>query len=936
MKYSIGVDLGTTNCALASVLLADPKSQSQAFSIPQWKAPGVIGKAETVPSFLFRPLASESDSFGNEAWIAGDYARKMAGERPDAVAHSAKSWLCHHSVDRTRPILPWNPGASHETEKISPVAAATCLLKHLRKSWDESVAGIDPEAVFRNQRITITVPASFDSVARKLTIQAAFEAGYPDDIRLLEEPQAAFYRWLEQHPEPTAMTDRLPALSNEGQRVLVVDVGGGTSDFSLFKVEIVGADGKLKIKREAVSDHILLGGDNIDLALAHLVEPRLSPGQSSSALSSSQWSYLVSFCRDLKEKLLTADEADLGVGSYRVSVPAKGSGLMAGTLSASINAKDVHDLLFKGFFKRCRSVEKPEQHHTALREMGLPYAKDSAILRHLVAFLRDRPKVDAVLFNGGTMNSSLICDRVVEQITEWQEGKKPAVLENRETDLAVARGAAYFGAGGQSRPGARIEAGSPRAVYLEVEGEPSSDPSEDSLPRTLLCLLPHGTASETSVIVSKPELYLRLNTRVSFQTWQSTRHESDLPGTLVPFDREGFNPLPPLLTIAEIPSTIKGENLEQIPVELSSKLNALGLVEVECVSKDPGLRLSWPLEFDLRGDRPAITDGKATTGGQTTKKSFGVSKDRFDRASKRLVSLFEKKAKDRDQLTPTQGFKSLEEDLGLPKQQWNGALVRGMWTTLESTFVNRSTSVEHEETWISMAGFLLRPGYGAPLDEHRIQSLWRLAEQGTAFPNKRIKIQSYILWRRVAGGLSSARQSELIQPELGRLKIAKSPPGDLIQLVGSLERLPLDLKQELAADFIERSLEQMQKGGHASPYLIALNGLMSRIPLYAGPECVLPPELVEQAFQAFGKTDWSSPRYVMELRSLFLRAARLTGDRQLDVSKPLAKKIAAKLVKAGASQQKVTSLIAVIPMSVNDRTQQFGESLPAGLVLGEA
>ncbi|MDA7510169.1 hsp70 family protein [bacterium] len=935
MKYSIGIDLGTTNCALASVLLADPNSKSQPFSIPQWNAPGVVGDAETLPSFLFRPMPSEADSFGKESWIVGDYARKMAGDRPDAVAHSAKSWLCHHTVDRTRPILPWNPGEAQESEKISPVAAATCLLKHVRKSWDGSNGISDSDAVFRKQRITITVPASFDSVAQKLTLQAAFDAGYPDDIRLLEEPQAAFYRWLEQHPESDALTERLPALVENGQHVLVVDVGGGTSDFSLFKIELIGPERKLVIKREAVSDHILLGGDNIDLALAHLVEPRLNPSESSSALSSKQWSYLVSFCRDLKERVLSNEESDFGADSYNVSVPAKGSGLMAGTLTTSIDAKDVHDLLFRGFFQRCRAVEKPDQHHSALREMGLPYAKDSAILRHLAAFLNKRPTVDAVLFNGGTMKSSQICDRVVEQIAEWQEGKMPVVLENLETDLSVARGAAYYGAGGQSRPGTRIEAGAARAVYLEVEGESSGDRSEKPLPRTLLCLLPRGTASETNVIVSKPELHLRLNTRVSFQTWQSTRHESDLPGALVPFDGEEFQPLPPLLTIAEIPPSIEGRTVDQVPVELKSQLNALGLVEVECVSKAPDLAYSWPLEFDLRGDRSDLAGGTTSNEGASPNLNFGVPEDRFVRAAKRLVSLFKKTSKVRDQVTPTQGFKSLEKALEIPKQQWNGALVRGLWASLEATYDTRSKSVEHEETWISMAGFLLRPGYGAPLDEHRIQSLWRLGEEGTAFPNKRIKIQTYVLWRRVAGGLSRARQCEIIEPELSRLKVAKSPPSDLIQLVGSLERLPLELKQELASSFIERSAELIRGGGHASPYLIALNGLLSRIPLYAGPECVLPAEIVEQAFRAFEKIEWSGAQYVIELRSLFLRAARLTGNRHLDVSRSIARKIAAKLVSAGATNQKVAPLVDVIPLSVNDRTQQFGESLPAGLVLGE-
>ena len=301
-RFSIGIDLGTTNCALAFVSL-DDEARSKIFDVPQWDTLSAIAESPALPSFLYLPddaAAAQTGKAGNEEWIVGRFARKKAAESPGRVAHSAKSWLCHHTSDRSARSLPWGSDKIARNSKISPVRASALILNHLKRAWNTRFADAGTDFEFNRQAITVTVPASFDAAAQRLTLTAALEAGFPETLHLLEEPQAAFYRWLEQHDFATDVESKLPNATEGRYRVLVVDIGGGTSDFSLFEFRSDRCGPAPKIKREAVGDHILLGGDNVDLAIAHFLEPRLIGERGK--LSGTQWDDLVARCRDLKEK----------------------------------------------------------------------------------------------------------------------------------------------------------------------------------------------------------------------------------------------------------------------------------------------------------------------------------------------------------------------------------------------------------------------------------------------------------------------------------------------------------------------------------------------------------------------------------------------------------------------------------------------------------
>src|SRR3954454_20446309 len=442
-RFSIGIDLGTTNSALAYVPLVGGELPG-ALAIPQWETAATVVEAPTLPSFLYLPedaLAAQLGGkvTGAQGWIAGRLARRRAGEMPGRVVRSAKSWLCHHTADRSAPILPWGSEELVPAQKISPVRAAAFILNHLRGAWDSHFARSG--CAFDDQEITITVPASFDAAAQRLTLNAAEEAGFPGDVRLLEEPQAAFYCWLEQYSATDPLWERLASHGAEPRHVLIVDIGGGTSDFSVFELQ-PGPPGAIpNIRRVAVSEHILLGGDNIDLALAVLLEPRLvgERGQ----ISGPQWDHLVASCRDLKEQALSGTASP--EQQFVVALPGRGSSLVGAAQTATLARDEVERLVLDGFFPACDASARPYRTQAGLRDWGLPYAADSAVTRHLADFLRGRPRVDFVLFNGGTLHSAVVRQRLLEQVAAWQGGTRPMELENSEPDLAVARGAARFG-----------------------------------------------------------------------------------------------------------------------------------------------------------------------------------------------------------------------------------------------------------------------------------------------------------------------------------------------------------------------------------------------------------------------------------------------------------------------------------------------------------
>jgi molecular chaperone DnaK (HSP70) len=905
-RYSIGIDLGTTNSALAFVPL-DRDARSEILPIPQFEGPGVIADAATLPSFLYLPDEGAQ-------WFVGRLARAMAGDRPGRVAHSAKSWLCHHAADRSAPFLPWGSDDVARAEKISPIRACALILRHLRNAWNDRFAA--EGADFDEQAVTITVPASFDAVAQRLTLDAAHEAGYPQTVRLLEEPQAAFYHWLER-----AAGERG---NFGGQHVLVVDIGGGTSDFSLFASHAGDPNGEPSIKRIAVSDHILLGGDNMDMALAHRLEPQLV--DDAERLSGTQWALLVARCRDIKEQALASDgPAD---EAFAITLPGRSASLFAGARSARIARAEIEELVLDGFFPEVYADERPLQKKAAIGEWGLPYAADPAVTRHLAAFLCDRPPVGAVLFNGGSVAPPALRERIMREIGKWQAGSAPMMLHASEPDLAVARGAARFGK--IVRSGAeRIEAGNAHAIFLEAQRAASAEDEPNGTP-SLVCVLPRNAPSEVTVDIRGPALELRINRPVRFRTYYSNREGTRRPGEVVRWNERDFHELPPLETVAKAAPADRAAADRVVPVRLSAKLNELGLLEVSCVSIDPGVRQTWPLEFNLR-PHEAGRDAPAATADARPNAAPAA----LDAAYKRITSMFGQPLNRHDKLTATRLIKSLETILGVQKSEWNVGLVRSLWAALEACMAMRKTSVEHEEAWLILAGFLLRPGFGAALDDVRIDRLWSLRESGLCYPSKAVQLQAYILWRRVSGGLSHERQEAILDAELPALRQQKSPAPELVLLAGSLERVDPALKAELVERFIAAASADAQENKHYAHYLAALALLLNRTPLYAGPETVVEPELVEEAFAAFSPLDWSGPK-LRELQTLFLRAARLINNRSLDLPKAVRNRIADKLEKSGVPPAKTISLLQYVPMERAERVGLFGESLPHGLILREA
>src|SRR5438270_6249370 len=508
-RFSIGIDLGTSSCALAFVPLHG-EARSAIFGVPQWASLSAITESTALPSFLYLPEEAaaaqiQDGEAKSEEWIVGLLARKKAAESPGRVVHSAKSWLCHHTSDRSARFLPWGSEDITRDGKISPVRASALILDHLRREWNSRFAAAGVEFEFDRQEITVTLPASFDAAAQRLTLTAALEAGFPETIHLLEEPQAAFYCWLEGHDIATDLESRLPHQTDGTYHILVVDIGGGTSDFSLFEFRSDRCGAAPKIKRVAVGDHILLGGDNVDLAIAHFLEPRLIGERGK--LSGRQWDDLVARCRDLKEKVLSRD-GDPGE-RFAVSMPSRGAGLVAGTHMAQLTRAELRALLLDGFFPECDSQARPYRTQAALKEWGLPYAPDCAVTRHLTNFLRGRPRVDAILFNGGSLHPEPVRQRICQLVGKWQAGRSPLALENADPDLAVARGAALFGKS-VHRNAEHIEAGAARSVFLEVLSEQSRE-NAGQVRRSRVGVLPRGASSQQRLDIAGLPLELRTN-----------------------------------------------------------------------------------------------------------------------------------------------------------------------------------------------------------------------------------------------------------------------------------------------------------------------------------------------------------------------------------------------------------------------------------------
>ena len=592
-KFSIGIDLGTTNTLLAYAEMQAALPDVHVLPIPQVVAPGQVESLESLPSFIYLPSDAEINSgqlsmLGRSAKdpIVGSYARQISADQPERVVSAAKSWLCHSQVDRHAPILPWN--ASKEIAKISPVDASRIILQHVVAAWTKEF----PTAPLAEQYVTLTVPASFDMAARELTREAAIAAGLPADFVLLEEPQAAVYCWLNRKG------DRWRRELHEGDLLLVVDVGGGTTDLTL--VRVTQEAGELTLRRQAVGNHLLVGGDNMDLALAHYAASKFS--EKEVKLNAWQAVALWHACRKAKESLLATG----GKQTETISILGRGSKLIGGTVSIEVEREEVLGLLAGGFLGRCAINDRPVRDAaTGFQELGLPFEVDSAITRHIAAFLSDNREATTlpalpthILLNGGVFKSSLLREQLAEVLASWHDQKQtPQVLGGVEDlDRAVACGAAFYGWSKQ-HGGIRIRGGTARSYYVGIETAGLAIPG---VPRPLqaICVVPFGMEEGTEMDVPGREVGLVVGRQVRFRFFASANRKSDKVGAVLrEWDDQDLQETAPMeLSFAAEQQPGEG----YVPVRFHSRVSELGMFELWCHSTQDAQR--WKLEFNVRED----------------------------------------------------------------------------------------------------------------------------------------------------------------------------------------------------------------------------------------------------------------------------------------------------------------------------------------------
>jgi hypothetical protein len=611
-RFSIGIDLGTTHSALAYTDIGASDGERTVhgvLEIPQLTAPGTVDSQPLLPSFLYLPHGDELAPgernlpwSGDQPFVVGELARSRGATTPIRLVSSAKSWLCHPAVDRRAAILPSD--APPEVQRVSPLEASVRYLSHLRDAWDHA----HPEAPFNEQDVTVTIPASFDPAARELTAEAAKVAGFTS-LTLLEEPQSALYHWIQ------ASQGRWRKEVKPGDIILVIDVGGGTSDFSL--IAVTESNGNLDLHRVAVGDHILLGGDNMDLTLAHVVARKLA--ENGTQLDPWQMRALTYACRSAKESLLSDSDAQ----TVPIVVPSRGSKLIGGSIRTELTRDEVTSVILEGFFPTVDATARPATRtRGALTQIGLPFAQDAGITRHLAGFLgrqvaalselddfSGRMNADAtflhptaVLFNGGVFKSTILAERILNVVNGWLagEGAQPArLLTGADLDLAVARGAAYYGYVRHGQ-GVRIRGGTARAFYVAVESAMPAIPGM-APPVQALCVAPFGMEEGSEAELQTQEFGLVVGEPVHFRFFGSSTRRQDQIGTMLDYWQPDE-----LQELDEIHATLPAEGRQPgdvVQVRLHAKVTEAGTLELSAAPRSGGQH--WKVEFDVRGHSPS-------------------------------------------------------------------------------------------------------------------------------------------------------------------------------------------------------------------------------------------------------------------------------------------------------------------------------------------
>ncbi|WP_250453316.1 Hsp70 family protein [Caballeronia sp. ATUFL_M2_KS44] len=924
-KYRVGIDLGTSNTVVAYA--PSGSDEIRVFEIDQLVGAGEVAALPLLPSLRYHFAPGELKSADLQLpWgemeapaVLGSFARKLGAQVPGRLVSSAKSWLSHATVDRLAPILPW--GATDDVEKISPVIASASYLAHVHAAWNERF----PDAPLDAQDVVLTVPASFDEGARALTLEAARMAGL-ETLRLLEEPQAAFYDWLFHHR--AALAEEL----KDTRLVLIVDVGGGTTDLTLIQVEDADGGGEPKLTRIGVGNHLMLGGDNMDLALAHLVERRLAP--EGERLSAARLSQLVERCRAAKEQLLDANAP----ASTSITLLGAGSKLIGGARSTELTRDELERIIVEGFFPLVSGGERPARTRGGIVEFGLPYASDPAITRHVAAFLGRHagraaeagagaePNVapspalpDTLLLNGGVFRAAPLARRIAETLGHWR-GQPVHMLANDAPDVAVARGAvAYALARAGHAP--KIGGGSARSYFLLLD--------EDGDATRGVCVLPRGTEEGQAIHLADRTFALRLGSPVRFHLVSSVADTAYQAGEIADVSASAgdFVRLPPIATVVDPRGNVHGNTARpsEIAVQLTTSLTEVGTLEMHCIAiDDPAKR--WLLEFQLRREEPQADAGVGQTHPALPKaielidRAFGTrSQDVGPKEVKRLRA-------------------QLEQALG-PRDTWDIALLRELFGALWDRAKKRRRTADHERLWLNLAGYCMRPGFGHPLDEWRVEQLWTLFDQGIQYVNEsQIWSEWWTLWRRAAGGLDEAAQLRLLDD----MAFVLQPPGtsryrraagaaragyeDMVRLAASLERVPVERKVEAG----EWLLTRLRKPSENLQSWWAVGRIGARQPFYGSAHGVVPPDIASDWLRTILALDWKK---VEPAAFAAVQIARMTGDRSRDVPDDVRAAVIERLETMGAAQSWIAMVRETVALDRADEGRVFGETLPAGLKL---
>ncbi|WP_199435788.1 Hsp70 family protein [Vibrio owensii] len=929
-RFLVGIDLGTTNTVVAYCEITDNLEQSEVslFDIDQLIGPGEVVRKPLLPSFRYHPAVGQiSPSDLTLPWenepvsgdisnvIVGEWARELGAKVEGRQVSSAKSWLSHQAVDRSSDILPW--AGAQDVDKVSPVIASASYLNHIRQAWNYR----HPSNKLEDQDVVVTVPASFDETARKLTLEAAQLAGLKK-IVLLEEPQAVCYDWYARHQQTAA--DELKELP----LILVCDVGGGTTDLSLIEASFSSQD-ELALDRIGVGEHLMLGGDNLDLALAHLAESRFNQSKKLTAASLTK---LIQQTRKAKESLLSASAPE----EVKITMLGSGSKLLGGTKSIGLSKQEVHQIALDGFFPLSDFSEVPDKRRSAVVEFGLPYVADPAVSKHVAEFLTQHQQVAraalgieddkqnaipvGLLLNGGVFNSELVTERVTTLLSDWR-GAPVTVLDNPHPDWSVALGAVAFG---KARRGAQLKigGGAARSYFLHLQ--------EKNKMGKALCLLAKGTEEGHEIRLSGRRFSLTLGEPVRFNLLTSTHdtltnNTAIQNGVMVDVDPDLFAPLPPYITTLEGEGAeLQANQKERVEVQLACQLTEVGTLKMECVSAEDDSK-RWELEFEVRN--------KQTDDSEQVK--LHPKLNECKELIARLYSGNKKSAESKEIKTLA---KDLEKKLG-KRDEWDFTTLRQLFDTFAQGRKRRRRSEQHEKNWLRLAGFALRPGFGDPTDSWRIEQVWGLYQQNIQFKNHQGWTDWWVFWRRIAGGLSQEQQETILADiakylHPGAMKNPQSAKAaqdmgyeSMVRLSASLEHLEVEDKVLLATWFLSKAINHNQ---FEQAHWWAMGRLASRTPLYGSQHNVIPREQAEQWLPKLLEQNWQKEPMIAFAAVMICRK---TGDRLFDISDDYREQVLAKLKQSKVPESWVSLVEEVKELSESESKRIFGDALPSGLTL---